>query len=115
MHRGYLHLLGEQMTRVLLHRRAKFLCILTIVLLLTASWTQFGFAGANLDQGSNGTAAAPISPIDWINGNAGASKAHLIEGYSQAYRLDVTGLSAGQTYKVRLAYDIKQGGKHAFE
>lgn len=103
------------MTRELLQRRAKFLCILTIILLLTASWTRFGFAGANLDQGSNGTAAAPISPIDWINGNAGASKTHLIEGYSQAYRLDVTGLSAGQTYRVRLAYDIKQGGKHAFD
>jgi hypothetical protein len=53
--------------KVLSHRRSKFLSILTLALLLTASWTQFSFAGANLDQGSNGTAAAPISPCErWI-------------------------------------------------
>jgi hypothetical protein len=101
--------------KVVSHRRSWFVCSLILSFLLLGGWRQTARAGANLDQGSNGTAALPISPIDWINGNAGSSKAHFIEGYSQAYRLDVTSLSGGLTYKVRLAYDIMQGGKHAFD
>src|SRR6187200_744145 len=52
-------------------------------------------SSANLDQGQNGTPSAPISPVEWVNGNVNASKAHYVEGYSVSYRAVITGLSTG--------------------
>src|SRR6188768_1152034 len=36
----------------------------------------------NLDQVRNGKGSAPENPAGWVNGNAGASNAHFVEGWS---------------------------------
>lgn len=70
---------------------------------------------ANLDQVRNGPATAPVSPGDWVNGNAGPSNAHYIEGYSIPYRCVMTDLPTGTPITLTLGYDIKHGGKHALD
>ena len=71
-------------------------------------------AAANLDQVRNGSASAPVSPAPWVNGNAGASNAHYLEGHSIPYRMVVTGLSSG-THTLVIEWDIRQGGKNALD
>lgn len=68
----------------------------------------------NLDQIRNGSAASPVSPANWVNGNAGASNAHYVEGYSIAYRAVFTGLSLGP-HSFRFNYDITKSDKHAID
>ena len=70
---------------------------------------------ANLDQVRNGPATAPVSPGDWVNGNAGPSNAHYIEGYSIPYRCIMTSLPIGPSITLTLGYDIKHGDKHAID
>src|SRR5512132_1942825 len=48
-----------------------------------------------LDQVRNGSAASPVNPVDWVNGNAGSSNAHYKEGQSIPYRLVLTNLPLG--------------------
>ncbi|MEO5984562.1 MAG: hypothetical protein ABIP80_03595, partial [Ferruginibacter sp.] len=69
----------------------------------------------NPDQAVNGRATAPISPVDWINGNVNESKSHYVEGQSIPYRIQITGLIAGQHYTHTFCYDITKGGKHAID
>ena len=58
-------------------------------------------AQANLDQCRNGSAASPNDCKDfggntgWVNGNVGASQAHMLEGYSTPFRAVMTNLPTG--------------------
>ena len=71
-------------------------------------------ATVNLDQMRNGSAGSPTNPPAFVNGNAGSSQAHLLEGYSQAYRMAITGLSNG-SHQVVIEWDILQSGTHAID
>jgi hypothetical protein len=70
---------------------------------------------ANLDQVRNGSASSPTSPGAWVNGNAGASNAHYIEGYSIPYRVVMTDLPTGTPITITLGYDIKHSDHHAID
>ena len=69
---------------------------------------------ADLDQVRNGTAAVPISPADWVNGNAGASNSHYIEGQSIPYRVRLTNIATG-LHTIDLEWDIKHSGTNAID
>jgi uncharacterized repeat protein (TIGR01451 family) len=75
----------------------------------------------NLDQCRNGPAATPNDCVElggsmgWVNGNAGATQAHYIEGYSVPYRAVMTDLPTATSITVVLGYDITHSGKHAID
>lgn len=79
-------------------------------LFLSGAYSQ----SANLDQVRNGSAAAPISPATWVNGNAGPTNAHYAEGYSIPYRMHITGLSSGSHVLV-IEWDTKDQNGHAID
>lgn len=68
----------------------------------------------NLDQARNGSASGPVSPVQWVNGNAGSSNSHYLEGLSIPYRCVITGLTPGSHY-FTIEYDVKQGSIHAID
>ncbi|MFC1662706.1 SpaA isopeptide-forming pilin-related protein, partial [Patescibacteria group bacterium] len=77
---------------------------------------------ANLDQCRNGNSSSPNDCLDlgggtgWVNGNAGASQAHYVEGYSIPYRAILTDLPTdGTAVTLTLGYDIKHSGAHAID
>jgi hypothetical protein len=69
---------------------------------------------ADLDQVRNGTAAEPIDPPNWVNGNAGASNAHYQEGQSIPYRIRLSNISTS-THTLDIEYDIKHSGANAID
>lgn len=72
--------------------------------------------GVNLDQGRNGQAASPVTPVEWVNGNLNSSQSHYLEGYSIPYRVVMTDLPTdGTEIVLTLAYDVTHGGKHAID
>ena len=78
-----------------------------------------GPQAANLDQARNGGKSpngliVPNNPIDWVNGNAGASNSHYVEGFSIPYRMVVTGLTSGSHY-IDIEWDIKHSGANAID
>jgi len=68
----------------------------------------------NLDQVRNGSAASPLSPVDWVNGNAGFSNAHYKEGQSIPYRLVLTNLPLGAS-SVKIEWDIRHSSENAID
>src|SRR5437899_1254594 len=76
---------------------------------------------ANLDQCRNGSASAPqdcidaSGPLGWENGDANATQAHLLEGYSMPYRVVMTDLPTGTAITLDIGYDIRNSGKHAID
>ncbi|RPE08815.1 hypothetical protein EGT74_17450 [Chitinophaga lutea] len=70
---------------------------------------------ANLDQGANGKASAPTTPVDWVNGNLNGNTAHFLEGYSVPYRAVLKSLVVNQTYTLVVALDVRNGSKHALD
>ncbi len=76
---------------------------------------------ADLDQCRNGAAASPVDcdhpggNDGWVNGNAGQSNSHYIEGYSIPYRLRMTDLPVGNPITVTLKYNIRHSGKTAID
>ncbi|MGH3064748.1 MAG: DUF11 domain-containing protein, partial [Gaiellaceae bacterium] len=78
-------------------------------------------AAANLDQCRNGASAAPADCVDtdpnlgWVNGNAGSTNSHFVEGYSIPYRATLTEIPTVSSITLTLGYDIKHSGKHALD
>jgi len=74
-------------------------------------------AAGNLDQVRNGAAASPNNPVDWVNGNAGASNAHYKEGQSIPYRLTLTNVPTGPSNvnSVKIEWDILHSSKNAID
>ena len=68
----------------------------------------------NLDQVRNGRGSAPENPAGWVNGNAGASNAHFVEGWSIPYRVSITDLAIG-THSLDIEWDIKHSGTNAID
>jgi hypothetical protein len=69
---------------------------------------------ADLDQIRNGTVEAPINPADWVNGNAGASNSHYIEGQSIPYRMRLSNISIGP-HTIDVEWDIKHSSTNAID
>lgn len=73
-----------------------------------------------LDQCRNGGAATPNQcqllggSAGWVNGNAGASNAHFVEGHSIPYRAVITDGPLGSN-QVVLGYDVKHSGTNAID
>ena len=67
-----------------------------------------GNPSADLDQYANDT------PVGWVNGNLGASKATYFEGDSVPYRLRFSNLSLG-THNVTIEWDTTKSSKHALD
>jgi hypothetical protein len=69
----------------------------------------------DLDQGHNGGIGdAPVSPVNWVNGNAHSGNSHFIEGQSIPYRFILQNVSVG-THTVTIGWDIRDGGKSAID
>jgi uncharacterized repeat protein (TIGR01451 family) len=69
---------------------------------------------ADLDQTRNGAANGPISPANWVNGNAGGSTSHFIEGYSIPYRIVLENMAVG-AHTVEIEWDIRHSGANAID
>ena len=69
----------------------------------------------NLDQIRNGSGTSPTTIADWVNGNAGASNAHYVEGWGIPYRAVFTSLPAGSTRTVDIEWDTKQSSTNAID
>ena len=96
----------------------KYLALLCCALMF--SFVTYGQAVSNNSQwGKNGKASAPVSPVNWANGNAQGNNSHFIEGQSVPNRLEVTGLTGSVTATVTFNINIVQGSytpaKHAFD
>jgi uncharacterized repeat protein (TIGR01451 family) len=71
---------------------------------------------ANLDQGANGAADSPDSPIDYQNGNLNPNNAHFVEGNSIPYRLIMTNMPTdGTVVNLTMGYDITHSGRQALD
>jgi len=83
----------------------KTLPTILLIFLSFFSTQIFGQAG-NIDQVRNGPANDPSKNFhstfnnpEWVNGNAGSSNAHYVEGMSIAYRSLLTGVINGSSYE----------------
>ncbi|HKR06247.1 MAG TPA: T9SS type A sorting domain-containing protein [Bacteroidia bacterium] len=87
--------------------------IIAVVLICFMAVSANGQA-ANLDQVRNGASSSPNNPGAWVNGNVNASQAHMVEGYSVAYRMVVTGLTTG-AHRLDIAYQVRVGSKNGID
>ncbi|MDI6031694.1 T9SS type A sorting domain-containing protein [Flavobacterium sp. LB2P84] len=69
---------------------------------------------ANIDQIRNGSKSSPLSPGNWVNGNANATQAHYAEGWSIPYRIVMNNLVSG-SHDLIIEWDIKHSGKNALD
>ncbi len=86
---------------------------LALSFMIMTSLTVHGQSG-NLKQARNGAANSPVSPVDFVNGNAGSSNSHFLESMSVPYRYVITGLAPG-THTLIIEYDIKKNYNHAID
>ena len=91
------------------------IALITVTLLIFIPNVSAAQPAANIDQIRNGAYDDPWDPANWVNGNAGASNAHYIEGYSIAYRTVMTDLPIGTPITLTIGYDIKHSDKHAID
>ncbi|WP_123985366.1 immunoglobulin domain-containing protein, partial [Taibaiella soli] len=90
--------------------------ILILISFLGFTFSSFGQnAQLSLDQGANGPANAPTSPVTWVNGNVNANKAHYVEGHSVPYRAVMTGLTVGQTVTLTMTYQVTHSNGYALD
>jgi hypothetical protein len=93
----------------------KHYSISLMALLCFVAGNTFG-QSADLDQYRNGKATAPITTgSNWVNGNAGASNSHYIEGYSIAYRCVMSGLPTSTNITITFGYDVKHSDHFAID
>jgi hypothetical protein len=76
----------------------------------------------NLDQMANGKVTQPFpvsqppsSQWNWQNGNLNRNNAHFRESHSVPYRCDLTGLTPGAVYTLRIGIDVRFGGTFALD
>jgi hypothetical protein len=88
-----------------------------VALILTALClpaTVFAAPAGSIDQAKNGSASAPTSPVEWVNGNLGSQNSHYATSYSVPFRVTLSDLSVG-AHTVEIEWDIKHSGKHAYD
>src|SRR6266496_744286 len=72
-------------------------------------------AGANLNQGRNGTDTIPVNPINWVNGNIGSAQGHYKESMSAPFQCIMTSLTPGVSVTIVIGYDIRNSSKNAYD
>jgi hypothetical protein len=93
--------------------------LIAVFIFIFFSTNAIGQAG-DLSQIRNGSGAAILNNqkqiigydscgVCWVNGNAGSSNAHYVEGMSIAYRSLLTGLEVGKCYEYEIGYDTYHG------
>ena len=117
-------------TRIALGQKPRRLAGLLVATGLVGSLFVAGLAAnaagqqpaASLDQCRNGGTSSKgvVNSIDcvdgaWVNGNAGRSNAHYVEGYSISYRARLTNLPANTLVTIVFGYDIKHSGTNAID
>lgn len=103
------------MTQLFSRLRSRIALSVLLSLAFSVVWVGNAVAQShNLDQIRNGSRTAPLNPPDWVNGAANKTQAHFAEGYSQAYRLVITGLSLGAN-SITIEWDTKSSGKHGID
>src|SRR6266704_5748101 len=102
-------------------------CVITAGLLIRAATVQASeklapattstTSAANLDQCRNGAFGSEVACAGgaWVNGNAGASNAHYVEGDSISYRMRMTGLNTSGSHTLVIEWDITKSSKHAID
>ncbi|MBW6500861.1 MAG: T9SS type A sorting domain-containing protein [Bacteroidales bacterium] len=70
---------------------------------------------ADIDQVRNGSKDSPVSPGDWVNGNAGKTNSHYAEGYSVPYRVVMTNMPADTEVTLTLGYDVTHSSVNAID
>ncbi len=95
--------------------------VATLLLIFLIFSQAFGQA-YNLDQMANDKVTPPFpvpqppsSQWTWQNGNLNRNNAHFRESHSVPYRCDLTGLTAGAPYTLRIGIDVRGGGKGALD
>src|SRR5215471_2542693 len=88
--------------------------VLLLSLALAGSIRLFAGTSASLDQAGNGPSSAPVSPVNWQNGNANQNNSHYVEGQSIPYRLVMTGLSTG-SHTVVIEWDVRNSSENAID
>lgn len=89
--------------------------LLFLVFSQGALYSQSTKPSANLDQIRNGSKTSPVSPANWVNGNAGASQAHYAEGWSIPYRMLLENLSTSGSHELVIEWDITHSSKNALD
>jgi hypothetical protein len=95
--------------------------LFTVFCAIILSSQSFGQSG-DIDQIRNGPATDPSKNFyktfnnpTWVNGNAGSSNAHYVEGHSIAYRSLITGLTVGNQYEYIIEWDTKNSDAMAID
>ncbi|MEO6731134.1 MAG: hypothetical protein ABIN01_07940, partial [Ferruginibacter sp.] len=115
-------------SKMIKNRLTGFLCCIKSVTallmlpLLFFSMQTYG-QSANIDQVRNGPSNNPQKNFyttfnttpTWVNGNAGSSNAHYVEGMSIGYRSLLTGLTNGNQYEYIIEYDTKHSASMAID
>src|SRR5207244_10063179 len=70
----------------------------------------FNLTGATADCVGSGSGS-----IGWVNGNAGASNAHNVEGGSLTYRLRLTNIGTVKKVRVHIGWDTVHSGAMALD
>lgn len=108
-------------------RRHRWLGCLIVALALVAWFAAPGLARST--RATFGTAPAqcanrengPSNPINdctgsaWVTGNLNDNKSLYREGDFVPFRTQITGLTTGRTYSLRIGYDALVGGLHAYD
>lgn len=93
-----------------------FAAILVGFVLVTSEASGTPKPSIEIEQCSNlGSTCDSSDPRNWQKGNLGTNNSDYSEGQSVPYRSVLSGLSAGQTYVVRIEWDTTEGGKHALD
>ena len=73
-------------------------------------------SSVDLQQYRNGASGSPdTTGSNWVNGNAGASNSHYVEGYSIPYRLVMSNMPTATVCSLVMGYDIKHSSKNAID
>jgi len=90
-------------------------CIILVLSYLAIFVSTAHAQSATIDQGANGKRTAPVTPVDWINGNLNVNQAHFLEGYSIPLRAILSDLTVNRTYTLAIGYDVRSNGKNAMD
>ena len=95
---------------------AVFAFSLAAIVLPAGAQAAHGSIGASIDQCANGESGiADCTGAAWINGNLNENKSLYKGGDFVPFRAQITNLTGGSTYTLRIGYDAVEGGLHAYD
>ena len=97
------------------NKKERLLYFLFVWMVLSTSAIFATPPAAALNQARNGPHTAPISPVNWQNGNVNQSQAHMLEGYSLPYQVVMTNMVVGTPVDLVLEFDTRHSSKNALD